>query len=50
MQRLKSLGKDHYGGVLLIALGAAVLALGLGYKMGSLNRMGAGSSRWCWAS
>jgi hypothetical protein len=42
MQRLKSLGKDHCGAVLLIALGAAVFALGLGYKMGSLNRMGAG--------
>ena len=42
MLRLKSLGKDHFGGVLLIALGAAVLALGLGYRMGSLNRMGAG--------
>jgi hypothetical protein len=42
MQRLKSLGKDHLGGVLLIALGAAVLAMGVTYKMGSLNRMGAG--------
>ena len=39
---LKTLGKDHLGALLLIALGAAVLALGLGYRMGSLNRMGAG--------
>ncbi|MDP9097081.1 MAG: tripartite tricarboxylate transporter TctB family protein [Pseudomonadota bacterium] len=42
MQRFKSFGKDHLGAVLLIALGSAVLALGLGYRMGSLNRMGAG--------
>ncbi len=41
-QRLKGLGKDHIGGLLLIALGAAVLALGLSYRMGDLNRMGAG--------
>ena len=38
----KSWGKDHYGALLLLALGAGVLALGLGYKMGTLNRMGAG--------
>jgi hypothetical protein len=42
MSRMKSLGKDHLGGVLLIALGAAVLVMGLSYKMGNLNRMGAG--------
>lgn len=42
MLRPKSLGKDHFGALLLLALGAAVLALGLGYKMGTLNRMGAG--------
>jgi len=42
MLRLKSLGKDHCGALLLLALGAGVLALGLGYRMGSLNRMGAG--------
>jgi hypothetical protein len=39
---MKSLGKDHLGGLLLIVLGAAVLVLGLSYKMGNLNRMGAG--------
>lgn len=39
---LKTLGKDHLGALLLIALGAAVLALGLGYRVGTLNRMGAG--------
>jgi hypothetical protein len=42
MLRPKSLGKDHYGALLLLALGAGVLALGLGYRMGSLNHMGAG--------
>lgn len=42
MRRPKNLGKDHYGALLLLALGGAVFALGLGYKMGSLNRMGAG--------
>ena len=42
MPRPKSLGKDHYGALLLLALGAGVLALGLGYRTGSLNRMGAG--------
>jgi hypothetical protein len=36
------LGKDHYGALLLLALGAGVLALGLSYKTGSLSRMGAG--------
>ena len=41
MLRLK-LGKDHYGAGLLVALGAGVLALGVGYKIGNLNRMGAG--------
>lgn len=40
--QLKSFGKDHIGGLVLIALGAAVLAMGLGYKTGNLNRMGAG--------
>jgi Tripartite tricarboxylate transporter TctB family len=42
MWRPKSWGKDHYGALLLLALGAAVVAMGLGYKMGNLNRMGAG--------
>jgi hypothetical protein len=34
--------KDHLGALLLLALGAAVLALGIGYHIGSLNHMGAG--------
>lgn len=38
----KSWGKDHYGALMLLALGAAALALGVGYKIGSLNHMGAG--------
>ena len=42
MQRPTKIRKDHYGAVLLIALGAGVLVLGLGYRMGSLNHMGAG--------
>jgi len=42
MLRRMNLGKDHCGALLLLALGAAVFALGLGYKMGTLNRMGAG--------
>jgi hypothetical protein len=42
MSRLKSMGKDHAGAALLIVLGIAVLVLGFGYRMGNLNRMGAG--------
>jgi hypothetical protein len=42
MRRPKKLGKDHCGALMLIALGAAVLAMGLSYHMGTLNRMGAG--------
>ena len=42
MQFHKKLGKDHYGALLLLGLGAAVLLLGFGYRMGNLNRMGAG--------
>lgn len=42
MLRPKKLGKDHIGALLLLALGAGVLALGVGYKMGTLNHMGAG--------
>jgi len=38
----KNLGKDHYGALMLLALGAAVFALGLGYRTGTLNHMGAG--------
>ena len=38
----KSWGKDHYGALMLLALGAGALALGVGYKIGSLNHMGAG--------
>ena len=34
--------KDRIGALLLIVLGSAVLLVGLGYRMGSLNRMGAG--------
>ena len=42
MSRLKALSKDHKGSLLLIALGIGVLALGVTYRMGTLNRMGAG--------
>jgi len=42
MSRFKALGKDHKGSLLLIALGIGVLALGMTYRMGTLNRMGAG--------
>jgi hypothetical protein len=42
MRRLKALNKDHQGALLLIVLGVAVLWLGYGYRMGNLNRMGAG--------
>ena len=42
MLRFKCLGKDHLGALMLVLLGAGILALGLGYKMGSLNSMGAG--------
>jgi hypothetical protein len=42
MLRPRTLGKDHLGALLLLALGAGVLALGLGYRMGNLNHMGAG--------
>jgi hypothetical protein len=42
MRRLKALNKDHLGAILLIVLGLGVLGLGFGYKMGNLNRMGAG--------
>jgi len=42
MRRPLSIGKDHLGALMLLALGAVVLGLGLTYRMGSLNRMGAG--------
>ncbi len=41
MARFK-LSKDHLGALMLLALGAAVTAAGLGYRMGTLNRAGAG--------
>ena len=40
--RLASLGKDHIGAVLCVALGAATLGIGLTYEIGSLEQMGAG--------
>jgi hypothetical protein len=39
---LPSFGQDHVGAALCVALGAGVLALGLGYDVGSLQQMGAG--------
>ena len=42
MSRFKALSKDHMGSALLIALGIGVLGLGVSYRMGTLNRMGAG--------
>jgi hypothetical protein len=39
---LRKFGKDHLGGVMLMAMGIAVLIAGVGYRMGSLNQMGAG--------
>jgi len=34
--------KDHVGGVLLVATGAAVVVAGVGYGMGTLRQMGSG--------
>ena len=42
MSRFKALSKDHMGSALLIALGIGVLGLGVTYRIGNLNRMGAG--------
>src|SRR5487761_2004443 len=42
MSRFKAVGKDHIGAVLLIAMGAGAFGLGLTYRMGTLNHMGAG--------
>ncbi|MDE2369195.1 MAG: tripartite tricarboxylate transporter TctB family protein [Burkholderiales bacterium] len=36
------LGKDHWGALMLVALGAFVIWLGIGYRIGTLNRMGPG--------
>ena len=38
----RKFGKDHYGALLLLVLGCGALMIGLSYKIGSLNRMGAG--------
>ena len=37
-----SLNKDHYGGALLLALGAAAIVAGAGYPIGTLQQMGPG--------
>ena len=42
MSRFKAVGKDHIGAALLIALGVGAFGLGLTYRMGTLNHMGAG--------
>lgn len=42
MSLKNKINKDHIGGVLLVVLGIAVLWAGMGYRMGTLNRMGAG--------
>jgi len=42
MRYVNRLNKDHLGAALVIALGAAVLVLGLSYETGTLRRMGAG--------
>jgi uncharacterized membrane protein len=42
MPKLPSPAKDHLAALMLIALGAFALALGMTYRIGSLNRMGAG--------
>jgi len=34
--------KDHWGGALLVATGAAVIAAALGYRVGTLRQMGPG--------
>ncbi len=40
--RSKTIGKDHWGALLLILIGAGVVGLGVTYKIGDLTRMGAG--------
>jgi hypothetical protein len=42
MRYMNRLGKEHLGAALIIALGAAVLLLGLTYETGTLRQMGAG--------
>jgi len=42
MPKLPKLAKDHISALMLIALGAFALALGMTYRIGNLNRMGAG--------
>lgn len=36
------ISKDHLGALMLLGLGAAVVAVGIGYRIGTLNRAGAG--------
>ena len=38
----RGLTKDHYGGALLVVVGAAVVVAGFGYGMGTLRQMGSG--------
>ena len=42
MLKPRRMGKDHYGALMLLALGAVVFSMGLGYRMGKLSHMGAG--------
>jgi hypothetical protein len=42
MSRRHRFGKDHLGGALLVLMGGATVVLGVGYRMGTLNRMGPG--------
>ncbi|MBU6261044.1 MAG: tripartite tricarboxylate transporter TctB family protein [Burkholderiales bacterium] len=42
MRKLNRLGKDHWGALLLLALGVFVIWLGVGYRIGTLHRMGPG--------
>jgi len=42
MRRPVRLKKDHIAGALLMALGIAIVALGMQYRMGALVHMGAG--------
>ena len=42
MKRWTDYSKDHYGGALLVAIGAVILIQGYSYRLGSLMQMGAG--------
>ena len=42
MPPFKALSKDHVGSAILVAMGIGVLGLGVTYRIGTLNRMGAG--------